>query len=694
MVVTTTSTFKEEKAYPNTFNLVSSRRNSQADAERPSDNGDKPSIALSGCSRFDTAVNDARVLATRRKFRNKTDDNIAIMNEGIFDSRPLLHNVNNSDTDFKDKLDIAKALEMPLAYSNQSLTPGQISAMSPFARRRSGLRTGNHSPSSRTQGDTPINLWSPSQTRAQTSTHVLVPKEPVVKPYGAGQPCCTKYQNEQSIHTFQNRNHIWSSKHPDNENARQSYLNSLESLTTPVLHKLPQVREGDKNHSFVLSTPVEQTWKESTSSDIITRYKEDRTTLSLEVQLPLETPNLEDVKSIPSIPTEKSYSKKWGSLLWRYKRFERLCRFWGKPPITILTNTPKDNFGEEAWLNSYRTTNGNTTTKQMSEFKGIHDKQSSNSFWSAWNIFYNPSIWVSPFLIVSFVYISANQISVLDNTPDCASSNYCIYLLALSSVLTIYRLFLAHKAWASALRSCRKWLEMIRECCELLTKNVHCGNHVQAMVAILVSYTHLCRKQLRMDTTISEVQIFEQITRDYDHLEPVMGLKQNLEDNMSSPGFLGQRLMMIQEKIIERLSKRSLITKAEKVSLSLQKAQRCFGDSLTIRDVITSQDAHVATLVRFSCVVACAVIVMYALANTEKILVTATMFVVIFILLLLDRLAVWVANPFELSGLKSSSLPLEHYCEVIGYEAENLIRNFLLMLKRQTHCEKVLDTSF
>jgi len=214
------------------------------------------------------------------------------------------------------------------------------------------------------------------------------------------------------------------------------------------------------------------------------------------------------------------------------------------------------------------------------------------------------------------------------------------------------------------------------------------------MVAILVSYTHLCRKQLRMDTTISEIQIFEQITRDYHHLESFMGLKENLGDNMSSPGFLGQRLMMIQEKIIWRLSKRSLITKAEKVSLSMQKAQRCFGDSLTIRGVITSQDAHVATLVRFSCIVACAVVITYALTNTEKILVTATMFMVIFILLLLDRLAVWVANPFELSGLKSSSLPLEYYCEVIGFEAENLTRNFLQMSKRKTHREKVLNTSF
>lgn len=381
--------------------------------------------------------------------------------------------------------------------------------------------------------------------------------------------------------------------------------------------------------------------------------------------------------------TENSYSKKLSSLAWRYQASKRQSPCCYQPSGSILTNSPRQEHRDGSWLESPLTSNENRTVTRTPDFNGILVEQPNESFWSAWNMLCSPAIWISPVVILCFMYISTNQRSNLDISPDFESSYYCIYLLALSSVLTIYRLFLAQQAWASAVRSCGKQLELLRECCKLLAGNVHCGNHVQAMVAALVSYTHLCRKQLRMDTTITESQILQQITCDYDYFESVEELKQDLEDTVTASGFLGSRLMMMQERILQRLSKRSLVTKAEKVSQALLETQRCFGESLTIRNLISSQDAQVTTLVRFTFIVTCAVVVLDAQANGDRVLVTSAMFVVIFILLLLDRLATWVANPFELSGLKSSSLPLEYYCEVIGYEAENLIKDSLRILRKR-----------
>jgi len=557
--------------------------------------------------------------------------------------------------------------------------------------------TGNQSPSSRTQANVLPSFNSPTPT----ATRAWMAQKPIDDPRGrpmklsraAQLPLGTIYhQTEQSIHLSQYGTWTRSNKQLL-ENARHSSLIGLKSINTPTINELPKVREGDKNQSFVISTPVQQAWKESTSSETITRYRRpEQTTVSLEVKLPLEIPNPEDTDFIPSMQTENSYSKKLSSLAWRYQPAKRRCPLCSEPSVTILTNSPKEEAREGSWFEWFdppSTSNGNRTVMRTSQFNGILGEQSCKSFWSAWNILCSPVIWVSPVIITGCVCVLANQRSNLDISPDFESSYYCIYLLALSVVLTIYRLFLAQHAWASAVRSCGKQLEMLRECCKLVTRNVHCGNHVQAMVAILVTYIHLCRRQLRMDTTISESKILQQVTCDYGYFESDKELKQDIQDTLAASGFLGSRLMLMQESIIQRLSNRSLVTNAENVSRALLETQRSFSESLTVRDLSSSQDTQVATLVRFSCIVACAAVVLDALANSERVLVTAAMFVVIFILLLLDRLSTWVANPFELSGFKSSSLPLEYYCEVIGDEAENLIKDALRMLREQADREGV-----
>lgn len=683
MVVNYTPARQEKKtsqrhSYPSKFNLVSSRRNSHAHPDGPP-----------ACSSFTISAQDASVLpvslTARRKIPTKAEEESVTINEGMYSTKPLLYSINYSETDYKDKMDIEKALELPLTLNSKpGIHTGSKQSLLHESGRISGLRTGNHSPSSRTQGNAFSNYWTPTQTRAQTNAHSHVDD---------ARGRVMKLSREQSINISQYENFTRSNTQLNFENARQSSFVGYKSFSTHTINEIPLPTRGlDKNRSFLISKPARQPFGESTSSDTITRYRPEQTTVSLEVQLPVETSRRTDTIVIPSMQTENSYSKKLSSLAWRYQPSKRRCPLWSKPAATFLTNSPKEWTHEKSWWDTSSGSNDYGTRKRMLKCNEIHVEQSDTSFWSVWNILSSPSILASPVFIICFVCISTSQISNLDISPDFENDYYCIYLLALSTVLTIYRLYLVQLSWASAVRSCGRWVEVFRECFKLLANNIHCGNHVQAMVAVLLAYAHLCRKQLRMDTTISERQILQWITNDYEYFESAEELKQDLEDALAASGFLGSRLMMMQERILQRLSKRKLATKAEMVSHVLQKTQRCFGESLTIRNLISSQDAQIATLVRFTFIVACAVVILNALSNPKKVLVTSAMFVVLFILLVLDRLSTWVANPFETSGLKSSSLPLEYYCEVIGYEAENLINDCLRVLRKQADQVGVVGT--
>jgi len=309
-----------------------------------------------------------------------------------------------------------------------------------------------------------------------------------------------------------------------------------------------------------------------------------------------------------------------------------------------------------------------------------------------WHILYSFRLWIWPCAMCGIAFAGW----LFREEYDWISDNQQPFEIApalfivLAPLLSIYRLYLAHLTWSSARNAWGALMDSSRAATQLFLNNVHCPIHAQAMVASLVCYHHLGRKVLRGDESIKDRKVVKLITSNYSYFQNDDELQGDLEDALSTAGWLGTSMISMLVRIASRLQERNQISRAHTVQQHIFEVQRHYDTaSLHLRKNAAPLDAFAlpANLLLYATLAL--ELIRTGEGHGEVVIRLSVLFGVVFVLTLLDSFTRWMQNPFKMS--RNPSLPLEFFCEVTSFEAECALTDYLRRLERQALREMQLN---